>query len=281
MNNNEEVTDVDVIDNNEVTRPQDRIDTELVLHNIDAQSEIFDKLQSYVKKHLKKGSDYGTIPGCNKPSLWKPGAEKICFIFNLVPKYEILKEVEKNEYTYKIRCDLINKNNQKFMGSGLGYASSKEPKFGKAPANTILKMSKKRAYIDATLTSTMASFIFTQDVVEEDDSDKDIADKQKQFTNTETRQINSSDLDPDTYVVNFGKFKGKKMIDVDSNYLEWLINQSKNSKYPTTKEGIPMNDWINFLEVCLRVHKEIKNSDDESLSPEDEKQLQEKLDASI
>jgi hypothetical protein len=114
--------------------------------------------------------DFGTIPGCAKPSLWKPGAEKINFMFNLVPKYEILKETESNtEYTYKIRCDLYNKNNGKFMGSGLGYASSREKKFASAPANTILKMCKKRAYIDATLSSTMASFIFTQDVVEEDD----------------------------------------------------------------------------------------------------------------
>lgn len=270
----EDITDVAVVENNNQV---DRIDTDTVLHNIKAQGEIFDALQAYVKSHMIEDQDFGTIPGCAKPSLWKPGAEKINFMFNLVPKYEILKETESNtEYTYKIRSDLYNKNNGKFMGSGLGYASSREKKFASAPANTILKMCKKRAYIDATLSSTMASFIFTQDVIEDDDTEVDKKDKQKQFGTkpaaTVTQQSDYS-LDPETYKLSGGKHVGIRMIDCPSNYIEWNIQQAKTSKFKQTFEKVPMDIWIEFLEVCLKKHKankelKAKPVTDKDLEPE-------------
>jgi hypothetical protein len=254
----DEITDVELVKQNE--NYADRIDTDTVLYNIKAQGEIFDALQLYVKGHMIENQDYGTIPGCAKPSLWKPGAEKINFMFNLVPKYEILKETETNtEYTYKIRCDLYNKNNGKFMGSGLGYASSREKKFASVPANTILKMCKKRAYIDATLSSTMASFIFTQDVSEDDDTEEDKKEKQKQLNKIKP------DLDPETYLVDFGKkYKGKRLIDTNAQYINYLLEGARNSKYKESN-GVPIADWIEFLEVCLKVH----------IAYEDKKKLEE------
>lgn len=62
------------------------------------------------------------------------------------------------------------------------------------------------------------------------------------------------ELDVDTYIVDFGKHKGKKMVDVPSSYLEWLIEESKKTTYKTTKQGYPMQNWISFLETCLAVH---------------------------
>ena len=38
-------------------------------------------LQKFINSQLRNGVDYGIIPGTPKPSLWKPGAEKIANLF--------------------------------------------------------------------------------------------------------------------------------------------------------------------------------------------------------
>ena len=64
------------------------------------------------------------------PSLGKPGAEKIGFIFNLVPKYKIEEKVRNNtEVYYDIKCELYHKYSSLFMGEGVGNCSSRERKF--------------------------------------------------------------------------------------------------------------------------------------------------------
>jgi hypothetical protein len=78
------------------------------------------------------------------------------------------------------------------------------------------------------------------------------------------QQSNDYGLDPDTYIINFGnKFKGKKLIDTSSSYIQWMIDQSKISTYKQTKDGIPMNIWIEFLEVCLKIHQQNKENPQE------------------
>ena len=39
----------------------------------------------FTKKVMKSGKDYGVIPGTDKPTLLKPGAEKLCSLFGLTP----------------------------------------------------------------------------------------------------------------------------------------------------------------------------------------------------
>ena len=78
----------------------------------------------------------------------------------------------------------------------------------------------------------------------------------------------AQELDVDTYIVDFGKHKGEKMIDLPSSYLEWLIGEAKKSTYKTTKQGYPMQDWINFMETCLKVHNAEKET------PEDAEDVQ-------
>ncbi len=49
-------------------------------------------LQYVMSKIMRDGEHYGKIPGCgDKPTLLKPGAEKICMTFRLSPSYEILR----------------------------------------------------------------------------------------------------------------------------------------------------------------------------------------------
>lgn len=73
-------------------------------------------------------------------------------------------------------------------------------------------------------------------------------------------EVTNPDLDPETYVIDFGKHKGKKMTEADGNYIQWLIDQSKKSTFKQTKDGFPMQDWIDFLTVCLKIHQEVKEN---------------------
>jgi len=43
----------------------------------------------FTSQCMKDGHDYGTIPGTNKPTLYKPGAEKLCSMFGLTPKFNL------------------------------------------------------------------------------------------------------------------------------------------------------------------------------------------------
>lgn len=187
-------------------------------------------IQEYMSDILQEGQHYGKIPGCgDKPSLLKPGAEKLCFAFNLRPDFTIkVKELGDGHREVEVVCRLINKQTGFEVAQGVGSASTRESKWlyrsgvgeltefdvpkaywkdrslnilqnvdesltglplstqkdedGKwkiaikgtkvehdNPAdyyNTVLKMSKKRAQVDATITGTACSDIFTQDIEE-------------------------------------------------------------------------------------------------------------------
>lgn len=164
------------------------------------------QMQAGLKSMLTENHDYGKIPGCgDKPTLLKPGAEKILTTLGITSTYELIEHTEDFDglgfFAYTIKCNLINKYGQKIT-EGLGHANSKEKKWayenvyekdlpegvdknllkkkkfeGKngtfykyevqadanSKANTILKMAKKRAQIDAVLTVASLSEIFTQD----------------------------------------------------------------------------------------------------------------------
>lgn len=49
--------------------------------------ELFDQIMRFTREAMKEGidNDYATIPGTGKPSLLKPGAEKLMLWFNLIP----------------------------------------------------------------------------------------------------------------------------------------------------------------------------------------------------
>ena len=161
--------------------------------------------QAMLKRLLVEGCDYGKIPGCgDKPTLLKPGAEKILMSLGLTSSYDIVEHTEdfkdKGFFSYTVKCTL-ERNGQKIT-EGLGQANSKEKKWAyeyvnekdlpkgtdkellkskkittsngtfykyeveadaNSKANTILKMAKKRAQIDAVLTVASLSDIFTQD----------------------------------------------------------------------------------------------------------------------
>lgn len=128
-------------------------------------------LQTFVAEMMVPGIDYGYIPGCQKPSLFKPGAEKLCDIFGFSKQIAVIDRLvdwEKGMFAYEVKATLINKRTGLIEAEGIGSCNSLEKKYkqqdGYTISNTVLKMAKKRALVDAVLSATRSSAIFTQDV---------------------------------------------------------------------------------------------------------------------
>jgi hypothetical protein len=86
---------------------------------------------AFVNRMLKDGIDYGTIPGVDKPTLLKPGAEKLeKFFFLRSQKSCVFKEVADDgsfiKYTY--RTTVYNKSGQ-VVATCEGTCNSKEKKY--------------------------------------------------------------------------------------------------------------------------------------------------------
>ena len=194
---------------------QETLDRRISVQQIQARrSAIVELMRSTMKEDI----DYGTIPGTNKPTLLKPGAEKVCALFQLAPSVSISNRSDGDTIRYEVKVDLVASSGVS-CGEGVGSASSAETKYqwrsaicdaefqsvpedrrriaykkGKQgsfytvaqvrtepedTANTILKMAKKRALIDAVLTVTACSDVFAQDL---DDPDAPLTDDGQSHT---------------------------------------------------------------------------------------------------
>src|SRR5690606_31699734 len=164
---------------------------------LEAQNEV----RELVARALQKGRDYGTIQGTEKPTLLKPGAERINAAYGLAAEYHIVeREIDHDRevrwtkrkkrwankfhgdrdftweeeagvslglYRYVTECRLIHRASGVMVGQGLGSCSTMESKYVDRPRdmeNTVLKMAEKRAYIAATLNTHGLSDQFTQDI---------------------------------------------------------------------------------------------------------------------
>lgn len=127
-------------------------------------------LIEWVRSSLVDGVDYGAVPlrrgGFSKPSLRKPGAEKICGMLGVTASFPTLKDYEAAVIDGRplqqivLRCHLIGPDGQ-IVADGVG-ARSVEQDHG--DINKALKMAAKSAHIDATLRMAGLSEIFTQDL---------------------------------------------------------------------------------------------------------------------
>jgi hypothetical protein len=142
-----------------------------------------------IKDALEQGRDYGTIPGAGvKMVLLKPGAERLTLAFGASVQLDIIeKEIDHDRevqwskysksgtsrglYRYVVRVRLVRPDGSQ-IGEGIGAASTMESKYIEAPRNaenTVLKMAKKRAHVDAVLSMAALSDRFTQDIDDADD----------------------------------------------------------------------------------------------------------------
>ena len=199
-----------------------------------ARLESVEKAQARVRqiqaRLMIKGEDYGEIPGTQKPTLLKPGAEKLAAFYGLVATFEVRLShgdgVQTPPARSFVRCLVhIGSADGPVVGEGYGTASAWEskhrwrtakrscPDCGTAGAiakskfpdretgdigwycrdckanyksddqaitgqelgrvenadpddveNTVVKIGKKRAFVDGVLTTTATSGLFTQDL---------------------------------------------------------------------------------------------------------------------
>lgn len=209
--------------------------------SVEKAKERFAQLREFVKMYLIEGEDYGTIPGTAKPTLFKPGADKMCDIFGFSDSYRVISQTidwERGLFDYEIECLLTSRRTGLPMRTGLGSCSSFESRYlysnakltcpqchkatvikGKAEygggwicwkkagksdgcgakfsdndtaitsqpvgkirhepqemadtKNTVLKMARKRALIDAVIAGTRSSGLFTQDIGDDKPGDEE------------------------------------------------------------------------------------------------------------
>lgn len=160
-------------------------------------------VQHVMRAVMKEDVHFGRIPGTDKPTLYKQGAEVLCLAFKIAPRYRIEDLSTDDTARFRVTCEGVHSPTGTFMGEGLGECSGAEEKyrwrkavcqeefeatpeglrrikFGRKQgghytvsqvrveaadvANTILKMAKKRALIDMVLTVTAAGDMFSQDL---------------------------------------------------------------------------------------------------------------------
>jgi hypothetical protein len=88
------------------------------------------EFQKFVKEYMVEGEDYGQIPGTQKPTLYKPGADKLCELYGLADSYRILNRLvdfDSGLFDYEIECTLTRDG--AIVATGLGCCSSFEGKY--------------------------------------------------------------------------------------------------------------------------------------------------------
>lgn len=87
------------------------------------------KIQRIMQAAMVDGEHYGVIPGTKKPTLLKPGAEKLCLTFRLDPQYDSAEHYDGKHLTVVSRCTLWHIVSGLRYGSGMGSCSTKESKY--------------------------------------------------------------------------------------------------------------------------------------------------------
>ncbi len=148
------------------------IDT-VEIQQVQATMQKITQFQQVIQNTLHQNHDYGIIPGTDKPTLLKPGAEKILMMMGLRSEFEIVdstRDFEKGFFQYQVRCKLLK--GDMVITEGLGACNTRERKYLKMDPytmdNTVLKMAKKRALVDAALLVASLSDVFTQDIEDMD-----------------------------------------------------------------------------------------------------------------
>lgn len=96
------------------------------------------KVQEAMKAVMKDGEHYGVIPGTPKPTLLKPGAEKLLNLFMLDPEYAAVREHEDGSHlTITSTCTLYHIGTGARLGSGMGSCSTRESKYAYRTAKRV------------------------------------------------------------------------------------------------------------------------------------------------
>ena len=98
-------------------------------------------IQQAMKAVMREGEHYGVIPGTGrknpetgkeegKPTLLKPGAEKLCFLFRLAPSYETIEtDLPGGHKSFQVRCRLHHISSGALVSEGVGICTTLEGKY--------------------------------------------------------------------------------------------------------------------------------------------------------
>lgn len=207
------------------------------------------QFQQIVHSQLKQNQDYGIIPGTPKPTLLKPGAEKILMLMGLRSEFEIVdstRDFEKGFFQYQVRCKLYR--GDVLITEGLGAANTKERKYLKQDPytidNTVLKIAKKRALIDATLLVASLSEVFTQDIEDIDLLGEKLPENEQQ------RQQQNLTPDSDNAI---SKAQAKRMFAISKGNAE--LCKRIISKYGYEKSEQVKK--IDYNKICDEIEAEV------------------------
>lgn len=92
----------------------------------------YNEFVTFSKSILKMDLDYGVIPGTPKPSLYKPGAEKLRLVYGLSSEQDCIENIadlDRPYIDYTYRCTIKSKQGQ-ILAQCDGSCNSMEPKFG-------------------------------------------------------------------------------------------------------------------------------------------------------
>jgi hypothetical protein len=89
-------------------------------------------VNQFFRDVMEKDIDYGIIPGTPKPSLYQPGADKFCSLYNLA-KMIVHKDENKNfetgHYDVTVRIQLVHRGSNIVVGQLEGSCSTMESKY--------------------------------------------------------------------------------------------------------------------------------------------------------
>ena len=149
------------------------------------------------KTVLKRDVDFGVIPGTQRPSLFKSGAEAIAMGYGLLQHYEMVSSIENWDgdipfFMYTVKCSLCKVvNGQEYVfSSAYGSANTKEKRNGRNDAfnsaNSTLKMAMKRSLTSAAIAVSGLSSAFTMDV-EDDKFNREVENMTFDTTDPESK----------------------------------------------------------------------------------------------
>jgi len=87
-------------------------------------------IQEIMKAVMREGVHYGTIPGTDKPTLYKAGAEKLCLTFHVADRY-VVEDLSAgtDAIRYRVTCIGTHQHTGVELGQGIGEASTGEEKY--------------------------------------------------------------------------------------------------------------------------------------------------------
>lgn len=235
----------------------------LQLIPVDEMLKWYNSFSDFTKQILKPGLDFGTIPGVQKPSLFKPGAEKLRFAYGLSTEVKCTSKSEdfvRKFFDYTYLCTVRDKSGR-VLAQCEGNCCSEEtkykyifqPNYSVTPTKDEAdqwkaekrgkqsKINGKWVWCDrienpevSTLRNTLMKMAQKRAFVgamllatgASEFFTQDVEDMDIQDTKFDIAEFN-----PRKDAIGFGKHSGTAWANLPDHYVKWLLENSDNETY--------------------------------------------------